>query len=95
VTKENDGARVDLRASASSSLQSTGLVGGKLPKAWLAQRKKLCVIKWVAIMNTLLVTTQIVAYGVGIVSASLNIAVFMRRRRARWRRLHPVRPRVQ
>jgi hypothetical protein len=37
------------------------------------------------IMNTLLVTTQIVAYGVGIVSASLNIAAFMRRR-ARWRR---------
>jgi hypothetical protein len=41
-----------------------------------------------AIMNTLLVTTQIVAYGVGIVSASLNIAAFMRRHRARWRRLH-------
>ena len=39
-------------------------------------------------MNTLLVTTQIVAYGVGIVSASLNIAVFMRQQRARWRRLH-------
>jgi hypothetical protein len=48
-----------------------------------------------AIMNTLLVTTQIVAYGVGIVSASLNIAVFMRRHRARWRRLHAVRPRAQ
>jgi hypothetical protein len=38
------------------------------------------------IMNTVLVTTQIVAYGVGIVSASLNIAGFVRRR-ARWRRL--------
>jgi len=39
-------------------------------------------------MNTLLVTTQIVAYGVGIVSASLNIAGFVRRhRRARWLRL--------
>lgn len=39
-------------------------------------------------MNTVLITTQIVAYGVGIVSASLNIAVFVRRRRrARWRRL--------
>jgi len=37
-------------------------------------------------MNTVLVTTQIVAYGVGIVSASLNIAVFVRRH-ARWRRL--------
>ena len=37
-------------------------------------------------MNTLLVTSQIVAYGVGIVSASLNIAVFVRRRRAAWRR---------
>ncbi|HWE16299.1 MAG TPA: hypothetical protein VG758_03840 [Hyphomicrobiaceae bacterium] len=46
-------------------------------------------------MNTLLVTTQIVAYGVGIVSASLNIAVFMRRHRARCRRLHAVRPRAQ
>jgi hypothetical protein len=40
-------------------------------------------------MNTLLVTTQIVAYGVGIVS------VFMRRHRARCRRLHAVRPRAQ
>jgi hypothetical protein len=38
-------------------------------------------------MNTLLVTTQIVAYSVGLVSASLNIAVFVRRRRAAWRRL--------
>jgi len=38
------------------------------------------------VMNTLLVTTQIVAYGVGIVSASLNIAVFVRRH-ARWHRL--------
>jgi hypothetical protein len=43
------------------------------------------------IMNTLLVTTQIVAYGVGIVSASLNIAAFVRRR-ARWRRLRGVKP---
>jgi hypothetical protein len=32
-------------------------------------------------MNTLIVTSQIVAYGVGIVSASLNIVVFVRRRR--------------
>jgi hypothetical protein len=38
------------------------------------------------IMNTVLVTSQIVACGVGIVSASLNIAVFVRRH-ARWRRL--------
>jgi hypothetical protein len=38
------------------------------------------------IMNTLLITTQVVAYGVGIVSASFNIAVFVRRRRAARRR---------
>ena len=38
-------------------------------------------------MNTFLVTTQIVAYSVGIVSASLNIAGFVQRRRARWLRL--------
>ena len=37
-------------------------------------------------MNTLLITTQIVCYGVGIVSASLNIATFMRRR-GKWHRL--------
>jgi hypothetical protein len=37
-------------------------------------------------MNTVLVTTQIVAYGVGIVSASLNIAVLVRRH-TKWRRL--------
>jgi hypothetical protein len=34
-------------------------------------------------MNTLLITTQIVCYGVGIVSASLNIVSFMRLRRNR------------
>jgi hypothetical protein len=34
-------------------------------------------------MNTILVTTQIFAYGVGIVSASLNIAGFLRRARLR------------
>ena len=33
-------------------------------------------------MNTLLLTTQIVCYGVGIVSASLNIASVVRRWRA-------------
>jgi hypothetical protein len=37
-------------------------------------------------MNTFLLTTQIVCYGVGIVSASLNIARFVRRRRAKWQR---------
>jgi hypothetical protein len=35
-------------------------------------------------MNTLLLTSQIVCYGVGIVSASLNIALFVRRRRRKW-----------
>jgi hypothetical protein len=30
-------------------------------------------------MNTLLLTSQLVCYGVGIVSASLNIAIFVRR----------------
>jgi len=43
-------------------------------------------------MNTLLITTQIVCYGVGIVSASLNIATFVRRR-GKWHRLcsrHPI-----
>jgi hypothetical protein len=38
-------------------------------------------------MNTLLITIQVVAYSVGIVAASLNIAVFVRRRRAARRRL--------
>ncbi len=37
-------------------------------------------------MTTLLIASQIVCYGVGIVSASLNIAAFMRRRRVRTRR---------
>jgi hypothetical protein len=39
-----------------------------------------------SIMTTLLITSQIVCYGVGIVSASLNIAAFVRRRRVRTRR---------
>lgn len=43
-------------------------------------------------MNTILITTQIVAYGVGIVSASLNIAGFVRR--ARLRRLRGARAAV-
>ena len=42
-------------------------------------------------MNTLLITTQIVCYGVGIVSASLNIATFVRRR-GKWHRLRSRRP---
>jgi hypothetical protein len=36
-------------------------------------------------MNTLLITTQIMCYGVGIVSASLNIATFVRQRGKRHR----------
>jgi hypothetical protein len=42
-------------------------------------------------MNTLLITTQIVCYGVGIVSASLNIATFVRRN-GNWYRLRSRRP---
>lgn len=38
-------------------------------------------------MNTFLFTTQILCYGVGFVSASLNIASFVGRRRAKLRRL--------
>ena len=38
------------------------------------------------VMNTILITTQIVCYSVGIVSASLNIASFVRVRRIRRRR---------
>jgi len=38
-------------------------------------------------MNTLFLTTQIVCYGVGILSASLNIASFVRRRRVKQRRV--------
>jgi hypothetical protein len=44
-------------------------------------------------MNTLLAATQVVCYGVGIVSASLNIAVFVHRR-VKWRRLHTIRSRA-
>ena len=42
-------------------------------------------------MNTLLITTQIMCYGIGIVSASLNIATFVRRR-GKWHRLHSRHP---
>jgi hypothetical protein len=45
-----------------------------------------CVTRRGPVMNTLLITTQIVCYGIGIVSASLNIASFMRLRRNRRRR---------
>ena len=38
-------------------------------------------------MNTFLIASQIACYGVGIVSASLNIAAFVRRRRVRLRRV--------
>ena len=38
-------------------------------------------------MNTLLVTTQILCYGAGLLSASFNIAIVVRRKRARWRRM--------
>ena len=41
-------------------------------------------------MDTLFVATQVVCYGVGIVSASLNIATFLHRR-VKWRRLHTIR----
>ncbi len=40
-------------------------------------------------MDTLLVATQIICYGVGIVSASLNIASFVQRR-VKCRRLHTI-----
>ena len=44
-------------------------------------------------MNTLLITTQIVCYGVGIVSASLNIATFVRRS-GKWHRRRPMTDRL-
>jgi hypothetical protein len=44
-------------------------------------------------MNTFLLATQVVCYGVGIVSASLNIATFVYRR-AKKRRLHTIRVRA-
>jgi hypothetical protein len=42
-------------------------------------------------MNTFLFTSQLVCYGVGIVSSSLNIALYLRRHRAKWRRSRPSR----
>ena len=41
------------------------------------------------VMDTFLVATQIICYGVGIVSASLNIASFVNRR-VKWRRLYTI-----
>lgn len=46
-------------------------------------------------MNTILLTSQIVCYGVGIVSASLNIAMFIRRQRSRRRRINQGRSGLQ
>jgi len=40
----------------------------------------MCRTKGTLVMDTLLVATQIICYGVGIVSASLNIASFVHRR---------------
>jgi hypothetical protein len=37
-------------------------------------------------MNTFLITSQIVCYGLGIVSASVNIARFVRHRRCKAKR---------
>jgi hypothetical protein len=42
------------------------------------------------VMDTLFVATQVVCYGVGIISASLNIAAFLHRR-VKSRRLHAMR----
>jgi hypothetical protein len=53
--------------------------------AWAQRAKRLapepmCRTKGTLVMDTLLVATQIICYGVGIVSASLNIASFVHRR---------------
>jgi hypothetical protein len=37
-------------------------------------------------MNTLIITSQLLSYGFGIASCTLNIAIFVRRHRARQRR---------
>jgi hypothetical protein len=49
----------------------------------------------VCVMNTVLVTSQILCYGVGIVSASLNIAIYVRRHRVRLRRVRNLRTALQ
>jgi hypothetical protein len=43
-------------------------------------------------VNTILITTQIVCYSVGIISASLNIASFVRVRRIRGQRRQRLAP---
>jgi hypothetical protein len=68
---------VDPAVDRSSSGQSAGLA---LEQPWPTRTNE------ASVMNTLLITSQIVCYGVGIVSASLNIASFMRLRRNRLRR---------
>ena len=52
-------------------------------------------IQGVCVMNTVLVTSQILCYGVGIVSASLNIAIYVRRHRVRLRRVRNLRTALQ
>ena len=46
---------------------------------WSASEQKKCRTKGTFAMDTFLVATQIICYGVGIVSASLNIASFLHR----------------
>ena len=62
--------------------------GRKRPTS-LRLTPKLCRTKKALAMDTLLVATQIICYGVGIVSASLNIASFVQRR-VKCRRLHTI-----
>jgi hypothetical protein len=67
-----------------SLLTTYQLVG--MDNAWAqtadgsAPEPKMCRTKRTLAMDTLLVATQIICYGVGIVSASLNIASFVHRR---------------
>ena len=55
-----------------------------------APEPNMCRTEGTLVMDTLFVATQVVCYGVGIVSASLNIATFLHRR-VKWRRLHTIR----
>ena len=54
-----------------------------------APETMMCRTKGTLVMDTLLVATQIICYGVGIVSASLNIASFVHRR-VKLRRVHTI-----
>lgn len=54
-----------------------------------ASEQKMCRIKRTLAMDTFLFATQIICYGVGIVSASLNIASFVHRR-VKGRRVHGI-----